>query len=66
MGIFFKKGMCENCKNQYPAKKLVNFGGRMFCSEDCLAEYCRESTTAELLRLHEIDQERRHETNQKG
>lgn len=48
-----KKKICANCGK--PNKNGINYAGYEICSEDCMAEFFRNISTEELLRLDRKD-----------
>lgn len=48
-----KKKICANCGK--PNKNGINYAGYEICSEDCMVEFFRNTSTEELLRLELID-----------
>lgn len=48
-----KKKICANCGK--PNKNGIKYAGYEICSVDCMAEFCRNMSTEELLRLDRMD-----------
>lgn len=51
----FKGVECDCCNRKFKKSKGVNFAGRWYCSENCMAKSFKDMSTDELLRLNGID-----------